>query len=916
MKILRNILFLFIVTNLYANISDEQLKNAIKSNPNLLNTPQAQAEMQKRGISQDAILSKLNKDKSEEIDDNKKVIINDVDLSDKSDKTNKEKSKVKDNKKYIFNNPLRYEENSKILLKIKENQNIKSDDEELKRFSEIFFKNKNALDSSTLPIPSFYEVNIGDQVSIWIYGAKNENYQLLVDSNGRINIPKIGPISVKGSDFDTLKNVIKSKLKPTFKNSQISVNISALSTLQVNLVGFVKAPGVYNISPLSTIKDLLILAGGTKANGSVRNISIKRDGKTYKKIDLYKLLASGDDKIDTILKANDTIYVPKAEKLVSLDGEVESKAIFELIQSETLETLVDYSGGIKSSSSKFGLRLKRFESNENLKVLKYDINDAKGISLKDGDSVYIYPINKNTLDAISLLGNVVKPGDIELIESKSLQELLSNEIIKRGMEGVFLNNTLFSYALIKRLDEDLENEVISFNLEKVLNKEIDIQLEKNDKIFIFNKLDSNLNPYVSIDGNQVLKPGKYQYVKGLKINDIVSIAGIKREYTHVRITTIDDKSHTPINITFDKSNFDKYSLKPFDEIYLFDLYNENNVKTISISGEVIDPNIFFYSKKLTLKELVSLAGGFNSKAYKKECEIIRYEIVNDVRRSKLIKVNLEDNIDIILQPYDEVHIKKIPFWNNRKTVKIEGEVLFPGEYVINDGDKLEDVIRRAGGYTKNAFLQGAVFTREKIKELQKKNMEEAILKLKQKLLSLSIQPASIGEGTKESNPKEMMILVESLENDAKKYEPVGRISIRLEKDLNEFSSSTSNLTLEDKDTIIIPPINDTVLVLGEVMSPTAIIFDSTHINDYINSAGGVNQRADTDKVYIVHANGSSTQVDFGWFYDSGTTIEKGDVVVVPQELVTYSGLQIAKDISSIFYQFALTAAAMHTVGAL
>ena len=85
MKILRNILFLFIVTNLYANISDEQLKNAIKSNPNLLNTPQAQAEMQKRGISQDAILSKLNKDKSEEIDDNKKVIINDVDLSDKSD---------------------------------------------------------------------------------------------------------------------------------------------------------------------------------------------------------------------------------------------------------------------------------------------------------------------------------------------------------------------------------------------------------------------------------------------------------------------------------------------------------------------------------------------------------------------------------------------------------------------------------------------------------------------------------------------------------------------------------------------------------------------------------------------------------------------------------------------------------------
>merc|ERR1712065_99429 len=194
---------------------------------------------------------------------------------------------------------------------------------------------------------------------------------------------------------------------------------------------------------------------------------------------------------------------------------------------------------------------------------------------------------------------------------------------------------------------------------------------------------------------------------------------------------------------------------------------------MGISGEVLEPNSFLYHDKLTLNELIQLAGGLSSKAYKKNCEIIRYEIVDNIRKSKLIKVDLENGLNILLKPYDEVHIKKIPLWNNKKTIKIEGEVLFPGEYIINDGEKLVDLIKRSGGYTKNAFLKGAVFTRENIKKLQKKNMEESVYKLKQKLLSLSLQPSTIGEGTKEYNQKEMMGLINSLEENLKKYKPLG-----------------------------------------------------------------------------------------------------------------------------------------------
>ena len=1011
------LLFVF-VSCLFAQPTQSEIISAVKSNPALLDTPQAQAQMLKRGISKKQVLLKINnttapsKPNSKDI---KQTVKNNI-------VTKKENKKVEGKQTKVYNinrfsnklNPLVYNNNSKLLAQIKSKQSIVQYSK-LKRFGIAFFKNKNTI-SNNIIVPDFYILNPNDTVSIWIYGAKNDNFELKINNQGKINIPKIGPISIGGLKFKDAKKAIKSKLQPSFKNSEIIVNISKLSTMQVTLTGFVKAPGVYNVSSLSTIKDLLIASNGVKANGSLRNIIIKRDGKRYKTIDFYKLITIGDDSLNILLKANDVVYVPKALNLVKLDGDVNNKAIYELKNNETLASLLRYAGGLKTSASKFNIKIQRYIEHKKIKIFNFDYDNAEQWKLKDSDSVYVYDIDKVHRDSIVLYGNVVRPGKMALGSNHSLQDLFLSQISKFGLSGVFLENTLFNYGVIKRQSKNLTKQFINFNLQDILNKKLDISLKQGDEIYIFNKFDTQLNPFVTIKGKVVAKEGKYQFIEGMTVADLIKIAGTISPYdiTKIKITTYDQSDYMPLVKFINEKQAQAYKLKSFDTVELYDYYLNNalqyatisgninfpgkfivgknmtikdcilsagglkpytfttylriartqvvdglngkefqvkniylNVEDImankkdnivvkdkdkifiysieqmsqrakvTISGEVKNPGSYFIASDTTVQDIVKAAGGITNKAYKQKCEVVRYIIQNNQRTTKTFTIAnfLDKTNSFKLKEFDEIRISRIPNWNNKKSIIVKGEVKFPGTYVIKTGDKLGDVIKRAGGYTKNAFLEGAIFTRESIKKMQRAKMKESILQLKQKSLAISTQPTGLGEGTKKVDAQGLINLIDSLAKEAEKLQPIGRITIALDENLSKFQQSPSNLVLENNDTLIIPSKNDTVLVMGEVMSPTAIIFEGDDLDDYIDAAGGLTQRADEDSIYIVHANGSASKANNGWF-STQATIKTGDVIVVPQELITYSGLQIAKDIASIMYQFALTAASLHVVGGI
>ncbi len=907
----------------FAQISQDEAISAIKANPTLLNTPAAQAEMAKLGISKSKVLSKIGTTDSNTTDNNttNKTTIK------KATNNLKSQKKIADviiekrayNLGSVFINPLQYKQNDIILKEVKAKQSIKYT-KNLTRYGINFFKNRNKLNTSSLPVPSYYVLSYKDVVSIWIYGAKNDNFSLEINNNGNIDIPKYGPLHVVGMQFDKAEKYIKEKLKKVYQNTNIVVNIANFSTIQVNLVGDVVAPGVFNINSLSTVKNLLIAAHGVKPTGSLRNVILKRNGKILASIDFYKLLQNGDEGMNIILRSNDTVFIPKADKIVSIDGQVNNPAKFELKPNETLQNLLKYAGGIKSNASKFGFIVKRYVDNEKLKTIEVDLKDTKKFKLLNDDKIYVYKIGKTHKESIYLYGNVVRPGEKELGKDRSLKKLLKNEISKLSLKGVFLDDTLFTYALLKRNTKDLDKKIENFNLADVLNGKSDIRLKNDDEIYIFNKYNSNITPYVTISGTPVIKAGKYRYYKNIKIDDLIAMAGTTSyfdNFNKIKVTTYNTKDFMPKTTIITGKQAKNYKLYPFDQIEIYDYYKQNHIKTVNISGEVNIPNKYSLNKNMTLREAIDTAGGFTQKAYKNYFEIVRYFIKNDKREKKLIKVPFQDIDKFVLKDYDEVNIHTIPNWGNRETITIKGEVNFPGTYVIEAGDKLNSVIKRAGGYTKNAFLDGAIFTRESIKELQRKRQKQSILELKQKALALSAAPNDLGQGNAKVNLIEISNMIDKVSAEAESLEPIGRISIKLENNLKEFTKSRSNIVLKDKDILTVPSKIDTILIVGEVMSPTAIVYESNDVNYYIKKAGGLSQRADDKNIFVVHANGSAEKIKNGWFSDQSThIIRRGDSVVVPQELVTSSGLQITKDISSIFYQFALTVAAMHSVGVL
>jgi protein involved in polysaccharide export with SLBB domain len=316
---------------------------------------------------------------------------------------------------------------------------------------------------------------------------------------------------------------------------------------------------------------------------------------------------------------------------------------------------------------------------------------------------------------------------------------------------------------------------------------------------------------------------------------------------------------------------------------------------------------------MRLSKLIASAGGLTNKAYMDNVEVLRREVKNGERVSSIHQVNLLKANEFVLQSYDEVMIHPIPKWYEKRKITLSGQVKFPGTYVFNDGDKLSDVLTRAGGFTNNAFLYGASFERESVKKIQQKAIQDSMARLKQKIAVTGVQAKEVGQN--EVDKEELAQTLNVLAEQGDKLKPLGRVTINLSKDVNILKNSSSDIILQDGDHLNIPTSSDTVMIIGEVMSATAVVYDDDDdVMSYISKVGGFTSIADEDHIYVVHANGEAERFGGGLFLSSQIGVKPGDVIVVPQLLVTSTGIQIAKDISSILYQFAITAASLNTIG--
>jgi protein involved in polysaccharide export with SLBB domain len=269
-------------------------------------------------------------------------------------------------------------------------------------------------------------------------------------------------------------------------------------------------------------------------------------------------------------------------------------------------------------------------------------------------------------------------------------------------------------------------------------------------------------------------------------------------------------------------------------------------------------------------------------------------------------------MNIPLQPYDELVIRRIPNWleETERYVTLRGEVMFPGTYPIFKGERLSDAIRRAGGYTDKAYLFGAKFTRRSVQKLQQERMDEAITRM-EKDIAIKEQGMAAAVSTKEDAAATKLAL-DGLKRSIEKLKAAraeGRIAMRLEP-LEELKKSPYDLELMGGDALEIPQSPMAVAVLGEVASPTTIIWiPERDVSFYLAMAGGPTGNAETGEMYVIMANGMvrGKQSDgmFGGFMS--TKLHPGDAVIVPQIYERISWMKEIKDIAQILANIAVTA---------
>ena len=915
MNLLKNLLFgFFISTTLFASTNLAEIKAALEADPSLINSPQVKAAMAERNIDALDIKSKLDIDDVQDSSAlNTEIIYNDINIS--TNETN-ETNETQSLEETIAINPFIYKPSEEIVKLIRQKQQQLLE-KKLTRYSSRFFANKNLINPSSIPTPDDYIVSNGDTLIIYIYGDRDTTYTPTVNNDGTIELPYLGPISVGGMKFVDVKKHLISNLKKHFKLSEFYINMQKYSTIQVTLVGDVKAPGLYNLASFSTLKDLLIASKGLNHSASVREILIKRNNKIIKKVDFYDLLFRANKVATTILKQGDIVVVNQAKKLASVDGYVKNAAIFELKDGENLQTLLKYAGGLSANASRTNIKVKRFIDNHKVKTLKVSYDESKKFKVYDGDEVYIYPLDLAANESINVYGNVIRPGAYDLPKEKTLNAFFDKNT-KESKKQFFLPRTYFKYGVIKRYNEDLKYETIAFNLLEIFKNKMTIILKPQDEIYIFSQDDIYTNSYVTTSGKNLLHPGKLQFYPGMTIHDALNASGIDGIIDDkVEVTTFNTKDFMPKTKFYSLKKEGYTKLSAYDEIRVFDYYDLHTIQPVTIKGEVVKPTIAYYEDGMTVADLIKVAGGLTHKAYQNSFEIVRYYIDKDhTRQRKILKIDPKKQpySSVALQAYDVVTIFKIPNWSENKTVTLKGEVKFPGTYTIETGEKLSSVIQRAGGFTQEAFIEGAVFTRESIRKNQVDQYNKTLARIKRQLAIFNAMPANAKTVSAAGN--DSLSSLNEVMTEAKKYQPIGRVSIKLDENVSKIAQSEYDLVLQDKDTLIIPSKIDTVTVFGEVFNPTSFVYQSDkNVEDYIKMASGFSRVADQESVYIIHADGTSEPAVSGWgIFKTYASIHKGDTIVVPIYIKEYSQLSLWESVSKIMASFAITAATLNTLG--
>ena len=517
------------------------------------------------------------------------------------------------------------------------------------------------------------------------------------------------------------------------------------------------------------------------------------------------------------------------------------------------------------------------------------------VRLHDGDVIIVGPYDC----LVNVTGKVKRPMYYEMKRNESLQTLLR-------YAGGFTGD---AYKKAVRVNRKTGREYAVFNVD-----EFDMsafRIADGDSVSV----DSILPRYhntVEIKG-AVFRPGMYQLGDGINsVRSLVQHAeGLTEEAFTARAVMHRMKADRtlrviPVDIQgIMEGRVADIPLKENDVLFIPTKQTAMNEQTISIQGEVVYPGIYKYADNETLEDFVLQAGGLTDKASTVKVDVARRvgnpkALTTDSIIAKTYSFALKDGFVVdgeqgfVLQPFDEVYVRKDPSYTVQQNVSIDGEVTFPGTYTLSHRQtRLTDLVKAAGGATNLAYIHGARLER-RTNEAERKRMEAALQmqkeQLQQELMTLAASQTSgsalqqVGQQSKEEEIKKFQV--------PNTY-PVG---IELDKALAD-PNSDANIVLREGDRLILPQYTSTVKVNGAVMYPNTVSYiKGKGVGYYINASGGYSRNARKSGAYVIYMNGMVSK-------SSKAKVEPGCEIVVPSKIKRRSSpseiLGIGSSMSSI-----------------
>ena len=642
-------------------------------------------------------------------------------------------------------------------------------------FGREIFSNKNLSFEPDLniPTPKNYILSAGDELLIDVWGDSELNLKLKVSPEGTILIPNLGPVSVSGLTIETAENRIRQELGRIMStlsgntdgaNTFVSVSLSQIRSIKVNIVGEVVAPGTYTLPSFATLFNALYAAGGVNEIGSLRGIKVYRNSKEVAKLDVYDYLLNGKYNTNIRLEENDMVIVSPYDQLAVVRGKVKRNRIFEMKKGETLQQLLNMAGGFTGDAYKKDVRIKR-KADSRYQIATVTEDKYPTFAMMDGDSLLVDSVIPFYENRLIVTGAVWRPGEYELNGTVHTVKGLINQAA--GLKG----DEFTGRAQITRLNPDFTTTVIALDIRGILNgTSPDIELKPEDILNIPSLFDLR-EPYtIIVSGAVNYVDTVLPYRNNLTVEDAIMMAGgLKESAATVNVEVArrikDTKTYENSNRTAEVFNFELndnlglisvdgknsnsvFTLEPFDEVYVRFSPGYQEQQVVKVDGEITFSGDYVLAEKNSrLSNIIAKAGGITSDAYVKGASLKRQLTEDEMRRLETllqlstnkqsrdsvalsleniknysVGIDLEKALanpgsahDVVLRDGDELYIPQL-----QSTVKINGAVTYPNSVTYTKGMSVGNCLSQAGGYNDIArkypiviYMNGKVATTKK-----------------------------------------------------------------------------------------------------------------------------------------------------------------------------------------------------------